>query len=89
MPISAITTINPTSAIPTSKKMAKSAPKKDPKNDFIYLEDSGFFDPYPCGNTGIRSLLSDPIGGTVPVSSSLKSTLEQPGTFRKCGKLAL
>src|ERR1700676_4220937 len=40
-PTNAMTAINPSKASPISKKMAKRAPKKDPKNDFIYFKYGG------------------------------------------------
>src|ERR1700722_9039070 len=45
-PIRATRAKHPTRATPTSKRTAKNAPKKDPKNDFIYLKNCGVFYPY-------------------------------------------
>jgi hypothetical protein len=52
------------------KKMAKSAPKKDPKNDFIDLTLAMFFDPDPVReHRGLVFVLTQP---TAPCQSPVR-----------------
>src|SRR5580704_2260468 len=73
-PISATTATDPTKTTTNNRKMATSVPKKDPKNDFIYLRYCGVF-----------SLFRGSWAAQRQFPDRYRSTLEQPGSFRKYG----